>query len=93
MSFSQSRPVFTIQMQMTCLTKSLRPIKAIDFAPFFVEFTLGDSLRVETNWNCNYKAGYCSKMGSLEMASHGIFADIGLIVQDVRFEDMIDSSF
>ncbi|KAH0457688.1 hypothetical protein IEQ34_013003 [Dendrobium chrysotoxum] len=56
----------------------------------------GEFLNVVPNWNCNSTDEYCSKLGPFESnreikASDGGFANVGLMMQDVRCEQIISA--
>ncbi|KAI0502290.1 hypothetical protein KFK09_017237 [Dendrobium nobile] len=56
----------------------------------------GEFLNVVPNWNCNSTDEYCSKLGPFESnqeikASDRGFANVGLLMQDVRCEQIISA--
>lgn len=65
--------------------------KGNGFCEILDQFVTGEILNVVPNWNCNSTDEYCSKLGPFSSereirATDGGFANVGLIMQDVRCE-------
>ena len=61
------------------------------FCEIFDQFASGEVLQVVPNWNCNSTDEYCSKLGPFSSereirATDGGFANVGLVMQDIRCE-------
>ncbi|KAG0461508.1 hypothetical protein HPP92_021805 [Vanilla planifolia] len=75
----------------------LEVYKGNRFCELLDRFVSGEVLSVVPNWNCNFTDEYCSKLGPFESnwdikASDGSFANVGLMMQDVRCEHIINSN-
>lgn len=65
--------------------------KGIGFCGVLDQFISGEVLDVVPNWHCNSTDEYCSKLGPFASekdirATHGGFANVGIMMQDVRCE-------
>ncbi|XP_020089279.1 uncharacterized protein LOC109710895 [Ananas comosus] len=75
----------------------LEVYKGAFFCGILNRFVSGEILNVVPNWNCNSTDDYCSKLGPFETnkeirATDGGFANVGIIMQDVRCEPLIDQN-
>lgn len=75
----------------------LEVYKGTGFCGILGQFASGKVLNIVPNWNCNSTDEYCRKLGPFvtEMAinaTDGGFANVGLMMQDIRCEPRIDKN-